>query len=146
MSVELCQPVELPVVADAQGDLAFAEGGEHVPFEIARVFFVYDVPAAAARGGHAHRRLEQALFCLAGEMEIVVSDGRDRRRVRLADPRTGIYLPPLVWHDLGRFAPGTVYMVLASEPFDEGDYVRDYDEFLRLLAPDGTGKPLAGSA
>lgn len=143
MSVDLCRPIELPVVPDVQGNLVFAEAGEHVPFEIARVFVVYGVPTGAQRGGHCHRRLEQALFCLSGEMEVAVTDGRDRRRVRLADPRAGIYLPPLVWHDLGRFSPGTVYMVLTSEPFDETDYVRDHGEYLRLVGADEVSASVA---
>lgn len=118
------------MIEDAFGNLAFVEAETHVPFEIARVFFVYAVPGDAVRGGHAHRELEQALFCVSGELEIVVSDGRGRRRVRLDDPRRGIYLPPMVWHDLRRFAPGTVYLVLTSAPFSEDDYIRDYGDYL----------------
>ena len=131
MRIDDCRTIELPVVADPQGDLAFAEGESHVPFSIARVFYVYDVPAQAARGGHAHRVLEQAVFCLAGRMEIVVDDGARRREFVLDDPRRGVYLPPMVWHDIGGFSPGTVYLALASAEFDEGDYIRDRDEFLR---------------
>lgn len=119
------------MVADPQGELAFAEGESHVPFPIARVFYVYDVPAWAARGGHAHRALEQAVFCLAGRMELAVDDGERRRSWVLDDPRCGLYLPPMVWHDIGGFAPGTVYMALASAEFDEADYIRDRAEFLR---------------
>lgn len=131
MRVDDCRTIELPVVADPQGELAFAEGESHVPFPIARVFYVYDVPGWAARGGHAHRALEQAVFCLAGRMELTVDDGRQRRSVVLDDPRRGLYLPPLVWHDIGGFAAGTVYMALASAEFDEADYIRDRAEFLR---------------
>lgn len=122
------------MVEDPFGDLAFAEEKTHVPFSISRVFFVYAVPGEAVRGGHAHRRLEQAVFCLNGRLEIVLRDGRRQRQVTLAEPHTGIYLPPMVWHDLGGFAPGTVYLVLSSEPFDEGDYIRDYDGYLAAVA------------
>jgi dTDP-4-dehydrorhamnose 3,5-epimerase-like enzyme len=131
MGIDDCRRIELPVVSDPQGDLAFAEGESHVPFPIARVFYVYDVPAEAARGGHAHRTLEQAVFCIAGRMELVVDDGRERRPEVLDDPRRGLYLPRMVWHDIGGFSPGTVYLVLASAAFDEGDYIRDREEFLR---------------
>lgn len=131
MGIEECTPIELPVVPDRQGDLAFAEGESHVPFPIARVFYVYDVPAEAARGGHAHKALEQAVFCLAGTMELVVDDGERRRSFVLDDPRQGLYLPPMVWHDIGGFRSGTVYLALASAEFDEADYIRDRDEFLR---------------
>lgn len=134
MGIEECKSIELPVVEDPQGDLAFAEEESHVPFPIARAFYVYGVPVGAKRGGHAHRALEQALFCLAGRLEIVVDDGERRRPHVLDDPRRGLYLPPMVWHDIGEFSPGTVYLVLASAPFDEGDYVRDYGEFRRLRA------------
>lgn len=131
MGVEECKTIELPAVAGAQGDLAFAEGESHVPFQIARVFYVYDVPAEAARGGHAHRALEEAVFCLAGRMEMTIDDGRRKLTVALEDPRRGIYLPPMNWYDIGGFAPGTVYLALASAEFDEGDYIRDHDAFLR---------------
>jgi dTDP-4-dehydrorhamnose 3,5-epimerase-like enzyme len=131
MQIDDLKTIELPVVPDRQGDLAFAEGEHHVPFPIARVFYVYDVPAEAARGGHAHRTLEQAVFCVAGRMELMVDDGRERRSVVLDDPRRGLYLPPMIWHDIGGFSPGTVYLALASAAFDEGDYIRDREEFLR---------------
>lgn len=134
MSIGECTPVELPVVADRQGNLAFAEADSHVPFPIARVFYVYDVPAEARRGGHAHLKLEQAIFCLAGSLEIIVDDGCDRQPYRLDDPCRGLYLPPMVWHDIGGFAAGTVYMVLASSVYAESDYIRDYDGFLSAAA------------
>lgn len=133
MGIEECKLVELPVVEDPQGSLAFAEAGTHVPFPIARAFYVYDVPAGAVRGGHAHLTLEQAVFCVAGRLEATVDDGARRRTFSLEDPRIGLYLPPMVWHDLGGFAAGTVYLVLTSAPFDESDYVRDHDEYLAAL-------------
>jgi dTDP-4-dehydrorhamnose 3,5-epimerase-like enzyme len=134
MGIEDCKPIELPVVADPQGDLAFAEEENHVPFPIARAFYVYGVPVGAKRGGHAHLALEQVIFCLGGRLEIVVDDGERRHPHVLEDPRRGLYLPPMVWHDIGDFAPDTVYLVLASAPFEEADYVRDYGEFRRLRA------------
>jgi uncharacterized RmlC-like cupin family protein len=133
MGIERCKPIELPVVADPQGNLAFAEAEAHVPFPIARTFHVYDVPVGAARGGHAHIALEQAVFCLAGRLELVVDDGERRRTHVLDDPRSGLYLPPMVWHDIGGFAPGTVYLVLASAEFDEADYIRDHDAYLAAV-------------
>lgn len=129
MGIDQCKPIELPVVADPQGNLAFAEEEKHIPFPIARVFYVYDIPAEAARGGHAHLTLEQVVFCLTGRLEMVVDDSAERRTHVLDEPRKGLYLPPMVWHDIGGFAPGTVYLVIASAPFIEADYIRDYDEF-----------------
>lgn len=133
MGVEECKLVELPVVPDSQGDLAFAEGEDHVPFPIARVFFVYGVPGKAVRGGHAHLTLQQAVFCVHGSLDVVVDDGSQRKTLTLDDPRTGIYLPPLVWHDLVGFAEGTVYLALTSANFEESDYIRDYDEYLTTV-------------
>lgn len=130
MGIEECKLVQLPVVEDLQGNLAFAEGESHVPFPIARVFYVYDVPAGAVRGGHAHIALEQVVFCVAGRFDVVVRNGTRRRTFAIEDPRAGLYLPPMVWHDLGGFSPGTVYLVLTSAPFDRDDYIRDYDEYL----------------
>ncbi|HEV2856913.1 MAG TPA: FdtA/QdtA family cupin domain-containing protein [Solirubrobacterales bacterium] len=130
MGLDGCKLIELPVVGDPQGNLAFAEADSHVPFPVARVFYVYDIPVTAKRGGHAHRELEQVVFCLAGGMEMVVDDAVGRHTYRLEDPRVGLYLPPMVWHDIGGFAEGTVYMVFASAEFEEGDYIRDYEEFL----------------
>jgi len=133
MGVEECKTIQLPTVTHPQGDLAFAEGGNHIPFPIARVFYVYGVPAEAARGGHAHRTLEQVVFCLTGRMEMVVDDGRRKLTATLDDPRRGIYLPPLVWHDIGGFSSGTVYLALTSAEFDEGDYIRDHTAFLQQV-------------
>ncbi|MDX6590659.1 MAG: hypothetical protein QOI84_1933 [Solirubrobacterales bacterium] len=130
MGIEECKLVQLPVVEDPQGNLAFAEEGGEIPFPIARVFYVYDVPAGAVRGGHAHISLEQVVFCVAGRFDVVVRDGTRRRKFAIEDPRLGLYLPPMVWHDLDGFSPGTVYLVLTSAPFDRNDYIRDYGEYL----------------
>lgn len=130
MEIDGCKRIELPVVADPQGNLAFAEAETHVPFPIARVFYVYGIPVGSVRGGHAHLELEQAVFCLAGRLEMTIDDGERRLTQVLDDPRAGLYLPPMVWHDIGGFNPGTVYAVFASAGFDEADYIRDYDEYL----------------
>jgi len=135
VGIDDCKLVELPVVRDPHGDLAFAEGGRHVPFDIERVFYVYDVPSEAVRGGHAHRSLEQVVFCVSGGFEVVVYDGTDRRSHRLEDHRVGLYLPPMVWHDMVGFAAGTAYVVLTSAPYDEADYIRDRDEYLATVQP-----------
>jgi dTDP-4-dehydrorhamnose 3,5-epimerase-like enzyme len=133
VTVERCRPIELPVVEDPLGNLAFAEGKDHVPFPIARVFYVYGVPGGATRGGHAHRTLEEVVFCVGGRLEIAVGDGERRRSFVLDDPRRGLYLPPMVWYDIGGFAAGTVYLVLTSAPYDEDDYIRDHDRYLAEL-------------
>ena len=133
MGVEECRLIELPVVEDTLGDLAYAEAGDQIPFPIARTFHVYGVPAGAVRGGHAHHALEEVIFCVSGRFEAAVDDGAEQRTFALEDPRVGLYLPPMLWYDLVDFAPGTVYVVLTSARFDEADYIRDRDEYLRAV-------------
>jgi dTDP-4-dehydrorhamnose 3,5-epimerase-like enzyme len=130
MGLESCRLIELPAVADSQGSLVFAEAETHVPFPIARFFYVHDIPAEAARGGHAHYELEEVVFCLAGGLEMVLDDGSGRHTYRLENPRLGLYVPPMVWHEIGAFAANTVYMGVVSTPFEEGDYIRDYEQYL----------------
>lgn len=123
--------VDLPVVSDPRGDLTFVEGMRHVPFDIKRVFFLYNVPVDAERGGHAHRELEQVVFALSGSFRLKIDDGRERSEYWLRDPRKGLYIDRLIWREMDRFSQGAVCMVLASRPYDAADYYRDYDEFLR---------------
>jgi hypothetical protein len=125
--------LELPVVPDAQGDLAFAEGDGHVPFPIARVFFVYGVPGDAVRGGHAHLEQHEALFCVHGRLDIALDDGTRRETITLDQPHQGIHLPPLIWYDLDGFTSDTVYLALTSAAFEESDYIRDYQEYLARI-------------
>ena len=123
----------MPAITDPRGDLTFIEGGNHVPFEIKRVYYIYNVPADSVRGGHAHRDLEQVVFALSGSFRMTVDDGRKRQEYYLRNPRKGIYMSRLVWREMDRFSQGAVCMVLASHAFDETDYLRDYDEFLAVV-------------
>lgn len=133
MSLSDCRLLEFPKIADHRGNLSFVENDRHVPFAVRRVFYVYDIPSGEQRGAHAHRALEQVIICLSGGVEVSLDDGRERRTVRLNRPWQGLYVPPLVWAAEGNFDPGTVYLVLASAPYDERDYLRDYDEFLAVV-------------
>ncbi|HET8631708.1 MAG TPA: FdtA/QdtA family cupin domain-containing protein [Thermomicrobiales bacterium] len=126
--------IEMPTFTDERGHLTVAEGCRQIPFAIARVYFVHGVPPGRARGGHAHRRGQEVLLAVTGSLEVELDDGRARRRVTLDRPDVGLYVPPLVWGRQERFAAGTVCLVLASLPYDERDYCRDYDEFLRLAS------------
>jgi uncharacterized RmlC-like cupin family protein len=130
MGIDECRLVELPLVEDPQGNLAFAEGEREVPFSIARVYHVYGVPSAARRGGHAHRSIEQMVICLSGGFEVSVDDGSRRGVFAIGDPQFGLYLPPMVWHELRGFAADSAYYVASSGRYDEAEYIRDYDEFL----------------
>lgn len=129
MSVDDCRLLELPVVHNPQGNLTFIEGGTHVPFDIRRVYYLYDVPGGATRGGHAHRELQQLLVATSGSFEVVLDDGTKRRTVHLNRSHVGLYMPTMIWRELADFSSGSVCMVLASAPYEEDDYIRDYDEF-----------------
>lgn len=122
--------MDLPVISDPRGDLTFVEGGRHVPFEIRRVYYLYNVPVAAERGGHAHRELEQVLFALSGSFRVKTYDGYHKSEYWLRNPSQGLYLNRLIWREMDSFSQGAVCMVLASQPYDEADYYRDYDDFL----------------
>jgi dTDP-4-dehydrorhamnose 3,5-epimerase-like enzyme len=130
MSIENVRVIELPKICDPRGNLTFIEGGHHVPFSIARVYYVYDVPGGSERGGHAHRRLEQLIVAMSGSFDILLDDGRVKRRYHLNRSYYGLYLPPMVWREIDNFSSGSVCMVLASDVYREDDYFRDRRVFL----------------
>lgn len=132
-ALESCRLIDLPRIADPRGHLTFIEGSRHVPFEIARVYYLYETPEGAERGGHAHRRLEQLVIPLAGSFDVLLDDGTERRSICLARPDRGLYIGTMVWRELARFTAGAVCLVLASLPYDEADYYRDYKEFLQAV-------------
>lgn len=123
------RPIDLPRIHDPRGDLTFIEGGHNIPFDIARVYFLYNVPVDAERGGHAHKELQQVLFALSGSFRITVDDGVEKNEHWLRDPRRGLYISRMVWREMDSFSQGAVVMVLASQRYDENDYFRDYDRF-----------------
>jgi acetyltransferase-like isoleucine patch superfamily enzyme/dTDP-4-dehydrorhamnose 3,5-epimerase-like enzyme len=125
---------ELDRFEDLRGQLAVAEMGQKLPFAPRRVFFVYGVPTREVRGEHAHRELQQLLVCVHGECSVVLDDGEKREELRLDSPRRGLYIPPLVWGTQYKFSPDAVLAVLASAEYAPADYVRDYEEFVRLAA------------
>lgn len=130
--------LELPQIHDVRGDLTFLEGGNHLPFNIARVYYLYNVPVDAERGGHAHRDLEQVIFALSGSFRMKIDDGESKCEYWLSDPRKGLYVSNMIWREMDSFSQGAVCMVLASHRYDESDYYRDYEEF--LLAVRGPGE------
>jgi hypothetical protein len=123
--------VRLPVVPDDRGKLSFIEGGRHVPFDIARVYYLYDVPAAAVRGGHAHKELKQLIIALSGSFDVRLDTGRLRRVVQLNRPNIGLLISSMIWRELDNFSSGGICLVLASMPYEEADYYRDYEAFLK---------------
>lgn len=126
--------VELPFIPDLRGSLSFAEVGQKLPFEPKRYFIVFDVKSKEVRGEHAHRRLHQFLVCVKGSCSIVVDDGKNREEYQLDKPNLGIYLPPMIWGIQYKYTADAILLVLASERYDPEDYIRDYDEFLSLVA------------
>lgn len=132
MSLKDCQLVELPKVTDHRGNLTFIEGGRHVPFDIKRVYYLYDVPGGASRAAHGHRNLSQLMISMSGSFDVTLDDGHDRRVFHLNRSYCGLYIPPMIWRDLDNFSSGAVCMVLASDFYDEGDYFRDYETFLEV--------------
>lgn len=130
-SLSGCRFVDLPRIADARGALSFCEGGNHLPFAIARVFWMYELPAGSQRGAHAHHEASVAIFMLAGATDVLLDDGKRKESVSLARPNRGLLIGPGIWHELENFAAGSVCLVLASHRYDEADYMRDYDEFRR---------------
>ena len=133
MSLEECRLVDLPKIHDPRGNLTFVEAGRHIPFEIKRVYYLYDVPGGAHRAGHAHKTLYQFLIAMSGSFDIALDDGCDKKEFHLNRSYFGLYLPPMVWRDMDGFSSGSVCVVLASDFFDEGDYIRDYEEFIRVI-------------
>lgn len=128
-SVGECRVINLPRINDPRGNLTFVEGSRHVPFEIRRVYYLYDVPGGAERGGHAHKELQQLIIAMSGSFDVVIDDGKDRRRHHLNRSYYGLYVPAMIWRELDNFSSGSVCMVLASLPYEEGDYFRDYEVF-----------------
>lgn len=129
--------VTLPQIRDPRGDLTFVEGGQHVPFEIRRVYYLYNVPVDSERGGHAHKALEQVIFALSGSFRVKIDDGHQRSEHWLRDPRKGLYISRMIWREIDAFSQGAVCMVLASQRYDEDDYYRDYAEFLHDVVEAG---------
>lgn len=126
-----CRIIDLPVVHDPRGNLTFVEdNNRHVPFNIQRVYYLYDVPGGAERGGHAHKRLREFLLAISGSFDVVLSDHRHSARVHLNRSYFGVLIGEMVWRSLENFSSGSVCLVLASDHYDESDYFRDHGEYL----------------
>lgn len=136
MSIERCVLVDLPKISDPRGNLTFIEAGRHIPFDIKRVYYLYDVPGGAERGGHAHKALHQLIIAMSGSFDVVLDDGSDKKRIHLNRSYNGLYICPMIWRELDNFSSGSVCMVLASNSYDEDDYFRDYADFIEASSPE----------
>jgi len=132
MPLDECRIIELPKILDRRGNLTFIEAERHVPFEIKRVYYLYDVPGGAARAAHAHKSLHQLMIAMSGSFDVTLDDGKNKRIFHLNRSYYGIYIPPMMWRDLDNFSSGAVCLVLASDYYHENDYIRNYEDFLRL--------------
>ncbi len=136
MGIENCRLLEFPVITDPRGNLTFVEANRHIPFDIKRVYYLYDVPGGAERGGHAHKALQQVIIAMSGSFDVVLNDGTRSHRYHLNRSYYGLYVSSMIWREIDNFSSGSVCMVLASEFFDETDYYRDLNEFkLAAKAP-----------
>lgn len=121
--------IKIPVVEDVSGNLAFIQN-DILPFEFKRVYYLFDVPSSAFRGGHSHIEQHEVLIALSGSFEVTVNDGTHKKSYLLNKPNMGLHLPKGIWRELDNFSSGAVCLVLASDVFEESDYIRDYDVFL----------------
>ena len=128
-SVHVCQLVSLPKIYNPAGNITPLNGGLDVPFDINRIYYLYDVPGGESRGGHGHKELEQYLVAASGSFDVVLFDGNERKRVNLNRPYQALHIVPGIWRELENFSSGSICLVLASHRYDEADYIRDYEAF-----------------
>ena len=132
-NIKDCKIIDLPKIAEPRGNLSFIEGGRHIPFDIKRVYYLYDVPGGAERGGHAHKDLHQLIIAMSGSFDITLDDGREKKTFHLARSYYGLYVCPMIWREMDNFSSGAVCLCLASNFYDESDYYRDYSDFMSAL-------------
>ena len=124
--------VDVSKIHNEAGNITVVENGENIPFDVKRIYYLYDVPSGEARGGHAHYELEQFIIAASGSFDVILNDGRNKKRVSLNRPNLALHIVPGLWRELDNFSSGSICMVLASHTYDESDYIRDYDNFLKL--------------
>ncbi len=131
-TVEDCKLMKLKKIGDPRGNLTFVESGIDIDFEIKRIYYIYDVPSGEYRGAHAHRELEQLMIALSGSFDVILDDGKCKRTVNLNNPAIGLYITKVIWREMSNFSAGSVCLVLASDHYDEHDYIRNYEQFLSI--------------
>ncbi|MGA3058961.1 MAG: FdtA/QdtA family cupin domain-containing protein [Candidatus Bathyarchaeia archaeon] len=129
MSLSECKIITLPKITDCRGNLSFIEENKHIPFEIKRVYYLYDVPGGESRGGHAHKTLKQFIIAASGSFDVTLDDGLQRKTFQLNRPYYGLYIPPSIWRELDNFSSGSFCLVLVSDLYNEIDYIRSYEIF-----------------
>jgi len=124
--------IQLPKIEDARGNLSFIEEEKHIPFKIERIYWIYDVPGGGVRGGHAYRTLNEFIVALSGSFDVVLDNGKERKTYSLNRSYYGLYVPKMVWRQVENFSTNALCMVLASDFYNENDYIRDYEQFKNL--------------
>lgn len=133
MGVEQARIINLRKISNPKGNLTPIEGGRDIPFDIRRVYYTYDIPGGESRGGHAHRGLEQFIIAASGSFDVALDDGISKAKFFLNRSYYGLYVPPMIWRDLENFSSGSVCFVLASDYYEEADYIRDHEEFIQVI-------------
>lgn len=133
MSIKDCRIIDIPKITDPRGNLSVIEGNVHVPFDIKRVYYLYDVPGGSERGGHAHIELQQLIIAISGSFDVILKDGFETEKFHLNRSYYGLYVPNMIWRELNNFSSGSVCLVFASTVYEEADYIRDYRQFLRKV-------------
>jgi hypothetical protein len=133
MSLDQCRIIDFPKISDPRGNLTFVESNKHIPFELKRVYYLYDVPGGAERGGHAHKTMEQVIVAMSGSFDVVLDDGRQRKRFHLNRSYYGLYICSMIWREIDNFSSGSVCMSIASTFYDEADYYRDQSDFYSIV-------------
>lgn len=124
--------IQLPKIADERGNLSFLEGKKHIPFKIERAYWIYDVPGGEARGGHAYKELEECIIALSGSVDVVLHDGTAQKTITLNRAYYGLYVPNMIWRQMINFSTNAVVFIVASRPYSETDYLRDFDHYAQL--------------
>ena len=128
-----CRIINLPKIADARGNLSFIEENNQIPFSIKRVYYLYDVPSGATRGGHAHKTLYELLIALSGSFDVMLDDGVEKKSFFLNRPHYGLSISPGIWREIENFSSNSVALALASDLYDEADYIRDFEVFKKMV-------------
>ena len=131
-----CSINDVSIVHNEAGNITVVENGINIPFDVKRIYYLYDIPGGEARGGHAHYDLEQYIIAASGSFEVILDDGVNRKRVFLNRPNIALHIVPGLWRELDNFSSGSICMVLASHIFEVKDYIRDYNEFLKFKKKD----------
>lgn len=132
MCISDCRLINIPKIQDLRGNLSFIESDRHVPFVIKRTYYLYDIASGASRAAHGHKTLKQFMIPVVGSFDVTLDDGISKTKYNLNRPNIGLYIPPMLWRELDNFTSGSVCLVLASDYYDEKEYIRDYQEFLNL--------------